>query len=182
MAGRLSMLPCLNHEIAFLSPTLLSGLISYLVPPLFPAFPASPATGLVSGTEAEHRSQFPFIATNECREVRIFGLACQESGRGRQLPPRSLKPVHLMPESIPIKQIFIKEDFRFHTRIVHSDITLPDAVGRNVHSIALMAFKRCIKNNRWAEFLDWMVCRAPVRPKCDATRCDECTHNFRSGS
>ena len=30
---------------------------------------------------------------------------------------------------------------------------------------ALTAFKCCIENNRWAEFLDWRVCRAAVRPK-----------------
>lgn len=33
-----------------------------------------------------------------------------------------------------------------------------------VRSIALIAFKRCIQNNRWAVFRDWMVFRAPICP------------------
>ena len=33
---------------------------------------------------------------------------------------------------------------------------------------ALTAFRCCIKNNCWAEFLDWRDCRAAVCPKMDA--------------
>ena len=69
-----------------------------------------------------------------------------------------------MPGSIPIKLIFTKKELRFQMRIAHPDITLPDNAGRGVRSIALIAFKRCIKNNRWAVFRDWMVFRAPIRP------------------
>ena len=28
----------------------------------------------------------------------------------------------------------------------------------NAHTSALLAFKRCIENNRWADFLDWKAC------------------------
>ena len=38
--------------------------------------------------------------------------------------------MHLWIESIPTKQFISNADFLFNIRIVHTDITLPDAVGR----------------------------------------------------